>query len=239
MSTRLRSPPPVEEDQLLGAAGRARGARQRLAAGERVDQARLADIGAAGEGDLDAARARQRGLRAGGGGELPVAGEQPAPGVDLAGGEVDISSCCPIRHPEERPVRSASRRMSPHGSRRRLRRLLRRVGHVGPSRSDAFRAGHLRVTDRGISRRREERREIEPRSSPRKRDPFSSRFAVPPPSSPHGEERRQGASRPMRPRREQACRAQSVGGCAFAGRQASGFGEYILCSLFVLFTFIG
>ena len=43
----------LEEDQLLGAARRVRGARQRVAAGQRVDQARLADIGAAGEGDLE------------------------------------------------------------------------------------------------------------------------------------------------------------------------------------------
>ena len=55
-----------EEDQLLGAARRVRGARQRLAAGQRVDQARLADIGAAGKGDLDAAHRRQRVDRAGG-----------------------------------------------------------------------------------------------------------------------------------------------------------------------------
>ena len=75
-----------EEDQFLGAAGRARGARQLLAAGERVDQARLADIGAAGERDLGAAHRRQRYGRAGGGDKVPVAGEQLAAGLDLVGG---------------------------------------------------------------------------------------------------------------------------------------------------------
>ena len=84
-----------EEDQLLRAARRVRGARQRLAAGERVDQARLADIGAAGEGDLDAAHRRQRRRRAGGGNEVPLAGEQPPAGLDFLTGEV---GCVHGRH---------------------------------------------------------------------------------------------------------------------------------------------
>src|SRR6266568_8671196 len=46
---------PGEKDQLLRAARRMRGARERAPPGERVDQARLADIGAAGNGNLDAA----------------------------------------------------------------------------------------------------------------------------------------------------------------------------------------
>ena len=84
-STSLRAA--GEEDQLLGAAGRMRGARQRLAPGERVDQARLADIGAAGERDLDAAHRRQRFDRGRGPDELPVAGEQLAAGFDFGAGE--------------------------------------------------------------------------------------------------------------------------------------------------------
>jgi hypothetical protein len=42
-----------EEVDLLGAAGGVRGAGEGLAADEGVDQARLADVGAAGEADLD------------------------------------------------------------------------------------------------------------------------------------------------------------------------------------------
>ena len=44
----------VEEVELLRAPGRVGGPRQRLATGERVDEARLADVRAAGKGDLDA-----------------------------------------------------------------------------------------------------------------------------------------------------------------------------------------
>src|SRR6516225_10421392 len=49
---------PGEKDQLLRAARRMRDARERAPSGQRVDQARLADIGAPGNGDLDAAHAR-------------------------------------------------------------------------------------------------------------------------------------------------------------------------------------
>ncbi len=77
-----------EEDQLLSAAGRARGARQGLAAGQCVDQARFADIGAAGKGDLDATHRRQRDVRTGGGDKVPIAGEQLAAGLDFVAGEV-------------------------------------------------------------------------------------------------------------------------------------------------------
>ena len=88
MSTMLRLVAAGEEDQFLRAAGRARDARQLLAAGERVDQARFADIGAAGEGDLDAAHRRQRGGRPGRGDKLPVAGEQTPAGLDFGAGEL-------------------------------------------------------------------------------------------------------------------------------------------------------
>ncbi len=77
----------AEKDQLLRAARRMRGARERAPSGKRVDQARLADIGAPGNGDLDAAHARQRHGRAGGGGELPVARKQLAAGFHLGAGE--------------------------------------------------------------------------------------------------------------------------------------------------------
>ena len=46
----------VEEDQLLRAARRVGGARQRRAAGQRIDQRGLADVGAPGEGDFRRAR---------------------------------------------------------------------------------------------------------------------------------------------------------------------------------------
>ena len=77
----------LEEDQLLGPARRVRGARQRVAAGERVDEARLADIGAARERDLDALHARQAVERSGGGREVPRHCEQAAAGSDFGGGE--------------------------------------------------------------------------------------------------------------------------------------------------------
>ena len=72
----------VEEDQLLGAARRMRGARQRVAAGERIDQARFADIGAAGKRHLHARHRRQRLDRGRGPDELPVAGEEFSPLFD-------------------------------------------------------------------------------------------------------------------------------------------------------------
>ena len=53
-----------------------------------VDQARLADIGAAGERDLDPAHGGKRGRGAGGGDKAPFAGEQPPAGLDLVAGEV-------------------------------------------------------------------------------------------------------------------------------------------------------
>ena len=69
-----------EEDQLLRAARRVRRARERASPGERIDQARLADIGASGKGDLHAAHRRQRFDRPRGPGKLPVAREQLAAG---------------------------------------------------------------------------------------------------------------------------------------------------------------
>ena len=53
------APADVEEVELLGAARRVRGAGQRVAPGERVDEARLADVGAPREGDLHRAHGRQ------------------------------------------------------------------------------------------------------------------------------------------------------------------------------------
>src|SRR5262245_9244855 len=78
---------PGEKDQLLRAARRMRGAREGAPPGKRVDQARLADIGAAGNGNLDTAHARQRRGRSSGGGELPIAREQLAAGFHLGAGE--------------------------------------------------------------------------------------------------------------------------------------------------------
>jgi hypothetical protein len=63
-----------------------RDARERAPSGERVDQARLADIGPAGNGDFDAAHRRQRRGRSGSGGELPIAREQLAAGFHLGAG---------------------------------------------------------------------------------------------------------------------------------------------------------
>ena len=62
----------VEEDQFLGAARRMRGARQRVAAGQRIDQARFADIGAAGKRHFHARHRRQRFDRGRGPDELSI-----------------------------------------------------------------------------------------------------------------------------------------------------------------------
>src|SRR5205823_2038062 len=72
----------LEEDQLLGTARRMRGPRQRVAAGQRVDQAGFADIGTAGKCDLQARNRRQGLDRGRGPEELPVAGEQLSPLFD-------------------------------------------------------------------------------------------------------------------------------------------------------------
>src|SRR5439155_16355003 len=69
------------------ASRRVRGAGQRLAAGERVDEARLADVGAPGEGDLQAVHARQRFDRGGGGEKIPILAEQPVAGGVVGAGE--------------------------------------------------------------------------------------------------------------------------------------------------------
>ena len=75
----------VEEIDLPRAARRVRGARQHAAPGQRVDKARLADIGAAGEGDLGQPLGRQpRGL-GGAGDEAGLAGEEAPPGLDQLG----------------------------------------------------------------------------------------------------------------------------------------------------------
>src|SRR5439155_20332727 len=65
-----------DEDKFLGAARGMRGTRQRVAAGKRVDQARLADIGAAGKRHFHARHRRQGFDRGRGPDELPLAGEE-------------------------------------------------------------------------------------------------------------------------------------------------------------------
>ena len=93
MSTIVSVAAAGKEDQFLRAAGRMRGARQRLAAGQRIDQARLADIGAAGEGDLDAlAAAAAWRARPAAQTNCQSRGEQLAPGLDLGGGDSRIPS---------------------------------------------------------------------------------------------------------------------------------------------------
>src|SRR5262249_46252313 len=77
-----------EEDELLGTARRVRRAGEALAAGERVDQARFADIGAARERDLERPLRWQRGVRSRRRRKLPVGGEQRPPGLDLVSSEV-------------------------------------------------------------------------------------------------------------------------------------------------------
>src|SRR5450432_889658 len=59
-----------------------RGPRKRVAPGQRVDQARLADIGAAGKGHFHARHWRQRFDRRRSPEELPVAGEKFSPLFD-------------------------------------------------------------------------------------------------------------------------------------------------------------
>ncbi len=75
----------VKEIELLRAPGPVRDARQGVAAGERVDQGRLADIGAAGKGDLGQPVEWQRRVHGGAGDEIASAGEEPAAGF-LGGG---------------------------------------------------------------------------------------------------------------------------------------------------------
>src|SRR6185312_2133235 len=72
----------VEEVDLPRVTRARRGARQRAAAGQRVDQARLADIGAAGEGDLGQRARDQRVERGCAGDELARTGEQLARRLD-------------------------------------------------------------------------------------------------------------------------------------------------------------
>jgi hypothetical protein len=77
-----------EEVDLLGAARGVRGAGERLAADERVDQGRLADVGAAGEADLDPVGGRQAVYRDDALEELAGAGEEEA--AALEGGGVGL-----------------------------------------------------------------------------------------------------------------------------------------------------
>src|SRR5262249_45212812 len=91
----------LEENQLLGAARRMRRARERLAPGQRIDQARLADVGASGERDLDTFFSRQARKRGCGKHEPPFAREHQATVFDLFRGKrwVDhtFSGRCPMR----------------------------------------------------------------------------------------------------------------------------------------------
>ena len=68
----------IEEDELLRAARRARRARERRAAGQRVDERGLADVRAAGEGDLRRPDRRQAVGTRGGENEFAIAREQLA-----------------------------------------------------------------------------------------------------------------------------------------------------------------
>ena len=73
----------IEEIDLLRASWRMGDAGQSVMAGERVDQARLADIGAPGEGDLRQARRRQGLGRGGAGDEAAFPGEEEPAGLEL------------------------------------------------------------------------------------------------------------------------------------------------------------
>ena len=75
----------VEEIQLLGAAGLGGDAGECVAAGKRIDQGRLADVGAAGEGDFRKAWRWELIEPLGGEKEVALGGEQQPPRLD--GGE--------------------------------------------------------------------------------------------------------------------------------------------------------
>ena len=74
-----------EEIELLRAAGRMRHARERLAAGQRIDERGLADIGAAGEGEFGGAAGRQVALLGRRPDEVTGAGEELAALLDVIG----------------------------------------------------------------------------------------------------------------------------------------------------------
>ena len=71
----------IEEIELPRAPRRVGGARQRAAAGQRVDEARLADVGAAGEGDLGQGGRGQAIGCSDARDEAAGPREQPAPGL--------------------------------------------------------------------------------------------------------------------------------------------------------------
>ena len=127
----------VEEVDLPGAAGRGRDPRQRSPAGERVDQARLADIGAAGEGDLRQRDRRQRLERGRARDEVAGTGEQLARRLELgrprsSGGLIRPSWPTPCR---------------PSCCRRRCRRLAG-AGAGAAATGTAALAGVLAAADR-------------------------------------------------------------------------------------------
>src|SRR5215208_3952500 len=79
--------PAGKKYQLLRAPWCVRGARERIASAQRIDQAGFADVGTAGEGDLGPVHRRQPLQGVGRGNELPVAREQLATGFDFFAGE--------------------------------------------------------------------------------------------------------------------------------------------------------
>ena len=107
---KARSVGALEEDQFLGAAGRVRGPRQIVAAGQCVDEARFADIGAAGERDLHARHRRQRFNRRRSPEELPIAGEQLSPLLDHVSvdGDGHCTGSCVLLMVRRRFLRSVS-----------------------------------------------------------------------------------------------------------------------------------
>ena len=75
----------IEHVDLLGPPRRPRDARQLIAPGQRVDQAGLADVGAARERDLGQARRRQLGELGDAGDEGALLGEQSPPRLEGCG----------------------------------------------------------------------------------------------------------------------------------------------------------
>ena len=75
----------IEEVELARATGRVRNAGERRAPGQRVQEARLADVGAPGEGDLGQLERRQHLDPLGPGDEVAGLGEEDAPGFLVEG----------------------------------------------------------------------------------------------------------------------------------------------------------
>ncbi len=97
--------PQIEKIDLLGAARGVGGAGQAIAPGQRVDQARLADIGPSGEGDFRQARHRQAVKRRRAEGEAAVLGEEQTTRFDAGrlfgvwrGRAQDLACCFMMNH---------------------------------------------------------------------------------------------------------------------------------------------